>query len=66
MIRTRAPRPKQAQPRRPTVTPDLDALADRVGRLRPCRHDPEAFHAEKDEIEQELRRLAQLAIWLAR
>nr|WP_137830900.1 hypothetical protein [Methylobacterium sp. L1A1] len=58
MIRTRAPRPDRAEPRGPTVAPELDALADRVGRLRPSHRDPEAFHVEKDEIERALRRLA--------
>ena len=37
---------------------DLDALADRVRRLRPSHRDPEAFHVEKDDIERALRRLA--------
>lgn len=36
----------------------LLALADRLRRLSPSRHDPERFHAEKSEIEGELRRLA--------
>jgi len=33
-------------------------LANRVSRLAPSRHDPEAFHVEKDEIARTLRRLA--------
>lgn len=36
----------------------LLALADRLRRLSPSRHDPERFHAEKSAIEGELRRLA--------
>ena len=40
------------------VFPALDALADRVRRLRPSHRDPEAFHVEKDAIERALRRLA--------
>lgn len=39
----------------------LDELARRVGRLAPCRRDPERFHVEKSEIAHELRRLAQHA-----
>lgn len=58
MIRTRTPRPERDERRRPTVAPELDALADRLGRLRPSHRDPEAFHVEKSEIEHELRRLA--------
>lgn len=61
MIRVRSSRPDEA-PRRPTVAPELDALADRVGRLRPSHRDPEAFHVEKSEIERELRRLARRVI----
>ena len=41
------------------LSPNLDALADRVNRLRPSHRDPEHFHVEKDEIARELR-------WLAR
>lgn len=36
----------------------LLALADRLRRLSPSRHDPERFHIEKSAIEGELRRLA--------
>lgn len=57
MIRVRSSRADEA-PRRPSVAPELDALADRVGRLRPSHRDPEAFHVEKSEIERALRRLA--------
>jgi hypothetical protein len=35
-------------------------LAARVRRLCPDRRDPERFHVEKDAIERELRRLADL------
>ena len=42
----------------PAVAPALDALADRIRRLRPSHRDPEHFHVEKDAIEKELRRLA--------
>lgn len=38
--------------------PLLMALAERVRRLSPCHRDPEQFHADKSEIEAELRRLA--------
>lgn len=41
-----------------TSTDQLRALARRVIRLLPDRHDPEAFHIEKDEIAHDLRRLA--------
>jgi hypothetical protein len=37
----------------------LLALADRIRRLGPDRHDPERYHVEKSEIAAELRRLAQ-------
>ena len=40
----------------PTGT--LLALADRLRRLCPSRHDPEHFHVEKSAIEGELRQLA--------
>ena len=33
-------------------------LADRVGRLKPLNHDPEAFFVDRSEIEAELVRLA--------
>lgn len=36
----------------------LDDLAERLRRLRPSVRDPEAFHIEKSEIENELRMLA--------
>lgn len=36
----------------------LDRLADRVRLLVPSRHNPEAFHIEKSEIEHSLRQLA--------
>lgn len=36
----------------------IHALARRVDRNVPRRHDPEAFHAEKSEIAADLRRLA--------
>lgn len=39
---------------------DLEALAHRVVRLSPDRHDPERFHLEKDEVAAELRRLCRL------
>lgn len=58
MIRIRAPRPERAEPPRPAVAPELDALADRVGRLRLSHRDPEAFHVEKSEIEAAIRQLA--------
>ena len=37
----------------------LVALADRLDRLRPQSHDPEAYHLERDEIRQALLREAQ-------
>ncbi|MFO1138330.1 MAG: hypothetical protein U1E41_04550 [Paracoccus sp. (in: a-proteobacteria)] len=36
----------------------LDALANRVRRLRPDHRDPERFHIEKSEIEHHLRQIA--------
>lgn len=36
----------------------LTNLADRLRRLSPSHRDPERFHADKSEIERELRRLA--------
>lgn len=36
----------------------LIVLADRLRRLSPSHRDPESFHADKSEIERELRRLA--------
>ena len=39
----------------------LDELAREVRRLRPDRHDPEAFHMRKQEIERELHDLARQA-----
>lgn len=35
----------------------IGELADRLRRLRPCHRDPEHFHAEKSQIEHELREL---------
>lgn len=46
------------------TAPEAEVLADlarRVARLRPSHRDPEWFHAEKDEIAAELRRLARAA-----
>ena len=37
----------------------LDGLADQVRRLAPDHRDPHRFHADKSEIEAELRRLAE-------
>lgn len=39
----------------------LHALAYAVRRLSPCHRDPERFHADKSEIERELKRLARQA-----
>lgn len=36
----------------------LYALARRIQRLMPSRHDPEAFHIEKSELADALRHLA--------
>ncbi len=36
----------------------LHAIAHAVRRLSPSHRDPERFHADKSEIEQQLRRLA--------
>ena len=36
----------------------LAVLANRVERLRPSSHDPEAYHVERDAIFRELRKLA--------
>lgn len=44
----------------PTMPGTLEALANRVRRLRPNHRDPEAFHEEKSEIEADLRRLARV------
>ena len=41
-----------------TSADSIRELARRVIRLLPDRHDPEAFHVEKDAIAHELRRLA--------
>lgn len=38
--------------------PDLSDLARRVERLRPSHRDPEAFHVEKSDIADALRRMA--------
>ena len=45
---------------RPPSSPsaDLDALAERLRRLRPDRHNPELYFEEKAQIEAELRRLS--------
>ena len=40
------------------TTRALFDLADRVGRLKPLNHDPEAFFVDRSEIEAELVRLA--------
>ena len=58
MYRTRLPRDGARADGRPTLSPELDALADRVRRLLPSHRDPEAFHVERDAIERALRRLA--------
>jgi hypothetical protein len=39
----------------------IGELADRLRRLHPCHRDPEHFHAEKSEIEHELRELVRRA-----
>lgn len=49
------------QPRFARLTDRLDDLAFRVRRLAPSHRDPEHYHVEKNEIERELRRLAQEA-----
>jgi len=55
----RLPPGREQQPQKPRpLSPEIEAIADRVRRLLPSRHDPERFHVEKDEIERELRRLA--------
>lgn len=41
-----------------SIAVDLTILSRRVQRLAPSHRDPEAFHAEKSEIEHELRRMA--------
>lgn len=46
---------------RPDLADQLRDLARRVRALSPCRHDPERYHLEKDEIERELARLARTA-----
>ena len=62
MYRTRLPRNSGRADGGPTLSPELDALADRVRRLLPSHRDPEAFHVEKDAIAQALRRLARRSI----
>lgn len=42
----------------PCMASDLDALAQRVGRLMVSHRDPEAFFIERSEIAHDLRRLA--------
>lgn len=58
MHRTRLPREAGRGDGGAAVSPELDALADRVRRLVPSHRDPEAFHVEKDAIARALRRLA--------
>ena len=58
MYRTRLPRDGGRADGGPALSPELDALADRVRRLLPSHRDPEAFHVEKDAIARALRRLA--------
>lgn len=59
MSRIRSSRDPDERPRGSlALSPEIEAIADRVRRLLPSRHDPERFHVEKDEIERELRRLA--------
>lgn len=41
---------------RRATRPDLAALAKRVERLAPSHRDPEAFHEEKSEIVEALRK----------
>jgi hypothetical protein len=43
---------------RPAIAAQLDALAHRVSRLKPDRHDPEKYFVERSEIEFALRQLA--------
>jgi hypothetical protein len=58
-VRPSADRPRVG--RDAPLSPELDALADRVRRLLPSHRDPEAFHVERDAIERALRRLARKA-----
>ena len=59
MINAPAPKPVAHDARRSPLTPAETAralfdLADRVGRLKPLNHDPEAFFVDRSEIEAEL------------
>lgn len=58
MYRTRLHRDGGRGDGRAALSPELDALADRVRRLLPSHRDPERFHIERDAIERALRRLA--------
>ena len=58
MYRARLPRETGRADRGAALSPELDALADRVRRLLPSHRAPEAFHVEKDAIARALRRLA--------
>lgn len=58
MYRARLPRETGRPDRGVILSPELDALADRVRRLLPSHRDPERFHVERDAIERALRRLA--------
>jgi hypothetical protein len=57
-VRARLPRETNRPDRGVILSPELDALADRVRRLLPSHRDPERFHVERDAIERALRRLA--------
>lgn len=42
----------------PQCIADLRAVVDRLKRLAPSHTKPEAFHLERDDIEKEIRRVA--------
>lgn len=58
VYRSRLPRDAGRPDAKAILSPELDALADRVRRLLPSHRDPESFHVERDAIERALRRLA--------
>jgi hypothetical protein len=62
MYRARLPRETSQTDRGRALSPELDALADRVRRLLPSHRDPERFHVERDAIERALRQLARSGV----
>lgn len=60
LYRTRLPREGHRADVGVPLSPELDALADRVRRLLLSHRDPERFHINKSKIECALRRLARI------